>query len=99
MLSSPLKATDEIDWIVPLQDYLKAAYPTHHDSFYPECAKVQKLRQEARAAGREPPVGCDLLFRYYGQLELLDLRFPVNDQHVKVLFTWYDACLDAPLQS
>lgn len=24
--------------------------------------------------------GRDLLFRYFGQLELLDLRFPVNDQ-------------------
>jgi hypothetical protein len=33
--------------------------------------------------------GEDLLYRYYGQLELLDLRFPVDENHIKVSFTWY----------
>lgn len=27
----------------------------------------------------------------YGQLELLDLRFPIDEQHVKIQFNWYDA--------
>lgn len=93
MVSSPFKVTNEIDWVEPLQHYLKSSYATDPDLFHQECAKVHKLRQQARAAGQEPAVGCDLLFQYYGQLELLELRFPVNEQNVKVLFTWYDSLL------
>ncbi|KAJ4300247.1 bck1-like resistance to osmotic shock [Collariella sp. IMI 366227] len=38
----------------------------------------------------------DLLYRYYGQLELLDLRFPVDEQHIRVSFTWFDAFTHKP---
>ncbi|RCH98002.1 bck1-like resistance to osmotic shock, partial [Rhizopus stolonifer] len=48
------------------------------------------LRQDIRGAGKDL-TGRDLLYRYFGQLELLDLRFPVDEKHVKVLFNWYDA--------
>jgi hypothetical protein len=42
-----------------------------------------------RGAGKDSSAGRDLLYRYYGQLELLDLRFPVDEQHIKIAFTWY----------
>ena len=32
-----------------------------------------------------------MLYRYYGQLELLDLRFPIDENHVRISFVWYDA--------
>ncbi|PWW73464.1 BRO1-domain-containing protein [Tuber magnatum] len=44
-----------------------------------------------RGAGKDSTSGRDLLYRYYGQLELLDLRFPVEERGVRVGFTWYDA--------
>ncbi|KAI5801018.1 BRO1-like domain-containing protein [Pyronema domesticum] len=44
-----------------------------------------------RGAGKDSAAGRDLLYRYYGQLELLDLRFPVEERGVRVSFTWYDA--------
>ncbi|KAJ3579945.1 hypothetical protein NPX13_g618 [Xylaria arbuscula] len=66
MLSVPLKATNEIDWITP-------------------------LKKDMRGAGKDSTAGRDLLYRYYGQLELLDLRFPVDEQHIKISFTWFDA--------
>ncbi|KAK8106172.1 Vacuolar protein-sorting protein BRO1 [Apiospora kogelbergensis] len=47
-------------------------------------------------AGKDSTAGRDLLYRYYGQLELLDLRFPVDEQHIKISFTWYDAFTHKP---
>lgn len=41
-----------------------------------------------RGAGKDSASGRDLLYRYYGQLELLDLRFPVEERGVRVSFTW-----------
>jgi len=50
---------------------------------------INRLRQDVRGAGKDSTAGRDLLYRYYGQLELLDLRFPVDEQHIRVSFTWY----------
>ena len=48
-----------------------------------------------RGAGPDE-TGRELLFRYYGQIELLDLRFPVDENHIKISFTWLDAFLKTP---
>lgn len=56
-----------------------------------ECETLNRLRQDMRGAGKDFTVARDLLYRYYGQLELLDLRFPVEERKVRVSFTWYDA--------
>ena len=53
-----------------------------------ECATLNRLRQDMRGAGRDSASGRDLLYRYYGQLELLDLRFPIDENHIKISFTW-----------
>ncbi|KAF8460414.1 BRO1-like domain-containing protein [Kalaharituber pfeilii] len=49
-----------------------------------------------RGAGKDSASGRDLLFRYYGQLELLDLRFPIDENHIKISFKWYDAFTHKP---
>ena len=49
-----------------------------------------------RGAGKDSAAGRDLLYRYYGQLELLDLRFPVDENHIKISFTWFDAFTHKP---
>lgn len=49
-----------------------------------------------RGAGKDT-TGRDLLYRYYGQLELLDLRFPIDENHVRISFTWYDAFSKKPI--
>lgn len=35
--------------------------------------------------------GRNILYRYYAQLELLEMHFPLNDEGVRVAFTWKDA--------
>ncbi|KAI1881199.1 hypothetical protein JX265_000025 [Neoarthrinium moseri] len=91
MISVPLKATNEIDWVTPLKTYIRDTYGDDPERYAEECATLNRLRQDMRGAGKDSTAGRDLLYRYYGQLELLDLRFPVDEQHIKISFTWFDA--------
>lgn len=88
MLSSPLKQTNEIDWIAPLKAYIRDTYGDDPERYNEECGMLNRLRQDMRGAGKDSASGRDLLYRYYGQLELLDLRFPVDENHIKIAFTW-----------
>ncbi|KAJ5112614.1 hypothetical protein N7532_000659 [Penicillium argentinense] len=96
MLSCPLKQTNEIDWIQPLKDYIRQTYGEDPERYAQECVTLNRLRQDMRGAGKDSATGRDLLYRYYGQLELLDLRFPVDENHIKISFTWYDAFTHKP---
>ncbi|KAI0008588.1 vacuolar protein-sorting protein BRO1 [Xylariaceae sp. FL0662B] len=91
MISVPLKATNEIDWVTPLKTYIRDTFGDDPERYAEECATLNRLRQDMRGAGKESTAGRDLLYRYYGQLELLDLRFPIDEQHIKISFTWFDA--------
>ncbi|GAO15756.1 hypothetical protein UVI_02043180 [Ustilaginoidea virens] len=91
MISVPLKATVDIDWVGPLKGYIRQSYGDDPERYAEECATLNRLRQDMRGAGKESTTGRDMLYRYYGQLELLDLRFPVDEQHIKIPFTWFDA--------
>lgn len=97
MISCPLKQTNEIDWIRPLKDYIRQSYGEDPDRYSSECATLNRLRQDMRGAGKDSATGRDLLYRYYGQLELLDLRFPVDENHIKISFTWYYKPLSSPV--
>lgn len=89
MLSVPLKATNEVDWVAPLKAYIRDTYGDDPERYAEECTTLNRLRQDVRGAGKDSATGRDILYRYYGQLELLDLRFPVDEQHIKIPFTWY----------
>ncbi|KAJ4337909.1 bck1-like resistance to osmotic shock, partial [Ascochyta clinopodiicola] len=96
MISVPLKQTNEIDWVQPLKGYIRQTYGDDPERYAEECATLNRLRQDMRGAGKDSAAGRDLLYRYYGQLELLDLRFPVDENHIKISFTWFDAFTHKP---
>ncbi|MCJ1249608.1 bck1-like resistance to osmotic shock [Trapelia coarctata] len=96
MISCPLKQTSEVDWIQPLKGYIRQTYGDDPERYAEECATLNRLRQDMRGAGKDSAAGRDLLYRYYGQLELLDLRFPVDENHIKISFTWFDAFTHKP---
>ncbi|KAL8670758.1 MAG: hypothetical protein Q9168_004719 [Polycauliona sp. 1 TL-2023] len=97
MISCPLKQTNEIDWVYPLKAHIRHAYGDDPDRYTDECNTLNRLRQDMRGAGKDSAAGRDLLYRYYGQLELLDLRFPVDENHIKISFTWLDAFTHKPI--
>jgi len=90
LISVPTKRTDEIDWVHPIKRYIAQVYQEDPEKYAEETNTINRLRQDMRGAGKDL-TGRDLLYRYYGQLELLDLRFPVDEKHIKISFTWYDA--------
>ncbi|KAJ3082965.1 bck1-like resistance to osmotic shock [Quaeritorhiza haematococci] len=90
MLHPPTKRTDEVDFTGPFRAYIQSAYSDDPDKYTQEIGTLHRLRQDTRGAGKDI-TGRDILYRYYGQLELLDLRFPIDEKNVKILFTWYDA--------
>ncbi|KAI4259880.1 MAG: hypothetical protein LQ352_000530 [Teloschistes flavicans] len=97
MISCPLKQTNEIDWVHPLKTYIRQTYGDDPERYAEECNTLNRLRQDMRGAGKDSAAGRDLLYRYYGQLELLDLRFPVDENHIKISFTWLDAFTLKPI--
>lgn len=71
-----------------MKEYIARTYGDP-EKYNEECATLNRLRQDMRGAGKDSAAGRDLLYRYYGQLELLDLRFPVEERGVRVAFTWW----------
>ena len=66
------------------------------DKYSEECTALYRARQDMRSASKDES-GRDLLYRYYGQLELLELRFPIDEDHIRISFNWYDAFTEAPI--
>ncbi|KAF9991279.1 bck1-like resistance to osmotic shock [Mortierella antarctica] len=95
MISVPLKRTDEVDWVTPLKRYIAVSYQDDPDKYAEETGTIHRLRQDMRGAGNDT-TGRDVLYRYFGQLEILDLRFPVDEAHIKIGFMWYDAFTQRP---
>ncbi|KAJ9609371.1 bck1-like resistance to osmotic shock [Cladophialophora chaetospira] len=91
MISCPLKTTSEVSWVEPLSQYIRTSYGDDPSKYAEEIGTLNRLRQDMRGAGADSASGRDLLYRYYGQLELLDLRFPIDEAHIKISFQWFDA--------
>jgi programmed cell death 6-interacting protein len=91
MIACPLKTTTEVSWVEPLSQYIRTSYGDDPSKYAEEIGTLNRLRQDMRGAGADSASGRDLLYRYYGQLELLDLRFPIDEAHIKISFQWFDA--------
>lgn len=85
-ITLPIKETVEINWTDPLTNYITSLYGTA-DGFKSEINSLNRLRQDTRGVAMDA-VGRDILYRYYGQLELLDLRIPVGGNGCRMTFTW-----------
>ncbi|KAG7085708.1 hypothetical protein E1B28_003252 [Marasmius oreades] len=87
MIAIPRKTTDEVDWTTPIRNLIAQSYGESPDNYATECGTLQRCRQDAvRGAGSELTAR-DLLYKYFGQLELLELRF----SEIRVNFPWRDA--------
>ncbi|KDQ06193.1 hypothetical protein BOTBODRAFT_71084 [Botryobasidium botryosum FD-172 SS1] len=87
MISIPKKKTDEVDWTTPIRSIIAGSYGESPDNYAAECASLQRCRQDAVRGAGSDVTARDLLYKYFGQLELLELRF----SEIRVTFPWYDA--------
>ncbi|KAJ7254684.1 BRO1-like domain-containing protein [Mycena haematopus] len=87
MISIPKKTTDEVDWTTPIRNLIAQSYGENPDNYAAECASLQRCRQDAVRGAGSDMTARDLLYKYFGQLELLELRF----SEIRVTFPWHDA--------
>ncbi|RDX52392.1 BRO1-domain-containing protein [Lentinus brumalis] len=87
MISIPKKTTEEVDWTGPIRNAIAHSYGEDPDNYATECANLQRCRQDAVKGAGSDMTAKDLLHKYFGQLELLELRF----SEIRVNFPWRDA--------
>ncbi|KAI0357752.1 BRO1-domain-containing protein [Trametes cingulata] len=87
MISIPRKTTEEVDWTTPIRNAIAHSYGEDPDNYAQECANLQRCRQDAVKGAGSDMTAKDLLHKYFGQLELLELRF----SEIRVNFPWRDA--------
>lgn len=86
MIALPLKQAQPIDWVAPLRFYLTNVYGSSNE-FASEITTFNSMRESVS----DPPLttsGRDLLYRYFGQLDLLDMRIPLSDRGCRIKFEW-----------
>lgn len=88
LLWVPLKTTSDVSYAPSIRQTIMQTYQESADSYKEEIAALDRCRQDAlRGSAGSDITGRDLLYKYFGQLELLELRFP----EVRVPFPWKDA--------
>lgn len=95
LISIPQKTTTETDYAAPLRSTISLSYGDDPSNYASEIALLQRTRQDAVKGAGSDATQRDLLYRYFGQLELLELRFP----ELKVVFNWCDAPFSPPSHS
>ncbi|POW01983.1 hypothetical protein PSHT_12257 [Puccinia striiformis] len=88
LLWVPLKTTSDVSYAPSIRQTIIQTYQESADSYKDEISALDRCRQDAlRGSAGSDITGRDLLYKYFGQLELLELRFP----EVRVPFPWKDA--------
>ncbi|KAK4698817.1 hypothetical protein P7C70_g7451, partial [Phenoliferia sp. Uapishka_3] len=81
----PRKVTQDVDFAPHLKSIITRQYSESADAYIDELALLNRSRQDAlRGSAGSDVTGRDLLYKYFGQLELLELRFP----ELRVPFPW-----------
>ncbi|KAN0094608.1 BRO1-like domain containing protein [Tylopilus felleus] len=87
MIAIPKKTADEVDWTTPIRNVIAKSYGENPENYAQEYQALQRCRQDAVKGAGSDLTGRDLLYKYFGQLELLELRF----SEIRVNFSWHDA--------
>ncbi|KAG2040773.1 BRO1-like domain-containing protein [Suillus americanus] len=87
MIAIPKKTTGDVDWTAPICNLIAKSFGENPDNYAQECQALQRCRQDAVKGAGSDMTGRDLLYKYFGQLEILEMRFP----EIRVNFPWNDA--------
>nr|XP_040040520.1 rhophilin-1 [Gasterosteus aculeatus aculeatus]XP_040040521.1 rhophilin-1 [Gasterosteus aculeatus aculeatus]XP_040040522.1 rhophilin-1 [Gasterosteus aculeatus aculeatus] len=95
MIPLGLKETKEVDFTVPIQDFICEHYGEDSSLYDKEITELMELRQAMRTPSRNQ-AGLELLMEYYNQLYYLDQRFFPLHKNLGVHFQWYDSLTGVP---
>ncbi|XP_015729424.1 rhophilin-2 [Coturnix japonica] len=91
-----LKETKEVDFTLPLKDFILEHYSEDSSEYEDEIADLMDLRQACRTPSRDE-AGIEMLMSYFLQLGFIENRFFPPTRHMGVLFTWYDSFTGVPV--
>ncbi|XP_042294003.1 rhophilin-2 isoform X3 [Sceloporus undulatus] len=91
-----LKETKDVDFTVPLKDFILEHYSEDGSEYENEIADLMDLRQACRTPSRDES-GVELLISYFVQLGFLENRFFSPSRNLGILFTWYDSFTGVPV--
>ncbi|KAI5959096.1 BRO1 [Candida pseudojiufengensis] len=91
LITVPRKKTEQINWIKPINNYLLSIYG-NTSSYQNDLSSFDKLREDIRGVNADN-TGLKLYFKYYSQLEILDMKiqFSSLNKSKKIEFIWHDA--------
>lgn len=93
MLSIPLKTTNKVDLLQPLQQFIVRSFSKEQLKQHEEALNhLHQLREDVRTVTDKSEHTRDVFCRYYGLLETVEKRFPINEENIKINFVWFD-CL------
>lgn len=94
LIGIPAKKTQDVDFGPTIRGMISSIYQEDGNSYEEEVASLNRCRQDAlRGSAGSELTGRDLLLKYFGQLELLELRFT----DLRVPFPWSDAFTHKPI--
>uniref|UniRef100_A0A8C0B487 Rhophilin-2 n=1 Tax=Buteo japonicus TaxID=224669 RepID=A0A8C0B487_9AVES len=91
-----LKETKEVDFTLPLKDFILEHYSEDGSEYEDEIADLMDLRQACRTPSRDE-AGIEMLISYFLQLGYIENRFFPPTRHMGILFTWYDSFTGVPV--
>ncbi|TIA78233.1 hypothetical protein E3P98_03929 [Wallemia ichthyophaga] len=80
------KSTEDVDFNYGIKTTIANVYGEDPSNYTDPVAALNRFRQDATRGSTTDATGKDLLQSYYGQLEMLELRFP----ELRVTFNWRD---------
>ncbi|KYO32596.1 rhophilin-2 isoform X1 [Alligator mississippiensis] len=91
-----LKETKEVDFTIPLKDFILEHYSEDSSEYEDEIADLMDLRQACRTPSRDE-AGIEMLISYFNQLGFIENRFFPPTRYMGILFTWYDSFTGVPV--
>eukprot|EP01119_Soliformovum_irregulare_P009995 TRINITY_DN2416_c0_g1_i1.p1 TRINITY_DN2416_c0_g1~~TRINITY_DN2416_c0_g1_i1.p1 ORF type:complete len:831 (-),score=256.75 TRINITY_DN2416_c0_g1_i1:39-2456(-) len=92
MLPLERRKTEKVDIAKPLEAFIKNQYSAQAAQDHLEALNnFQQMREDVRNIQDRNDATKDLLYRYYGTLQSVELRFPIGENHVRISFPWYDS--------
>eukprot|EP01135_Chromosphaera_perkinsii_P007816 Nk52_evm8s1020 gene=Nk52_evmTU8s1020 len=93
-----VKETESVDFS-PFGPYIEENFGESAESVAGEIKQLTNLRENSCRGINAKDVGAkDMLLKYYGQLEYAELRFPMNESNIQIIFKWKDTLSDTYLQ-
>ncbi|KAI8817046.1 BRO1-like domain-containing protein [Fimicolochytrium jonesii] len=84
------KKADRLAFAPPLKEYIAQSYAEDPDVYIDDFRNLEGLRGDVVAPDTHV-ASLNKLLRYYGQLMHLSSKFPMDENHIKICFCWYNA--------